>query len=82
MSEADGYSGELRDIAYHVECLAAAVERIEKALVSQGSEREHIALRIYSANTIGADTAFEYADEWIAERDKQRAQQAEQGRAE
>jgi hypothetical protein len=43
----------------------------------QGSERERIALKVYSVNTIGADTAFEYADEWIAERDRQRAKQAE-----
>ena len=44
MSEADGNTGELRDIAYNVECLVDAVERIEKALVPPGSERERIAL--------------------------------------
>jgi hypothetical protein len=43
----------------------------------QGSEREQLALRIYTADGIGADVSFEHADEWIRERDKQRVRQAE-----
>ena len=75
---------ELYEIRYLMECAVPILDRIATALeklAPQGSEREQIAVRVYAANTIGADTAFEYADEWIAERDKQRAQ-AEQGRAE
>ena len=70
----------LQDIAYHIECLVAAAERIATALEQmspQGSEREQLALRIYTADGIGADVSFEHADEWIRERDKQRVRQAE-----
>ena len=78
MSEADGHTGELRDIAYHVECLVAAVERIEKALAPQGSEREQVALKLFiHLQDCTAGQCYEQADAWIAERDRQRAQQAE-----
>ena len=63
----------LSNIATILDRLATALER----MAPQGSEREQVALRVYSANVIGADSAFEYADEWIAERDRQRAKQAE-----
>lgn len=78
MGEADGNSGELRDIAYHVECLVAAVERVEKALAPQGSEREQIAfsLFIHLPHSMPG-RCYELADIWIAERDKRRARQAE-----
>lgn len=78
MSEADGNTGELRDIAYHVECLVAAVERIEKALAPQGSERERIALQfcLLSTGTCTSEWSFSMADHWIAERDLQRSIQA------
>ena len=43
-----------------------------------GNEREQIAFHLFAHNTeIGAYTAFEQADGWIAERNKQRA--AERG---
>ena len=70
---------ELYEIRYLMECAVPILDRIAVALeklATQGSEREQIALRIYSANTIGADAAFEYADEWLEERDRQRAQAA------
>ena len=78
---------ELYEIRHQMECMFSTLERIATALeklAPQGSEREQVALRVYSANVIGADSAFEYADEWIAERDKQRKAQAdaEQRRAE
>ena len=39
-----------------------------------GNEREQIAFHLFAHNTeIGACTAFEQADGWIAERDRQRA---------
>lgn len=63
----------LEDLDETLERIATALER----MAPQGSEREQVALRVYSANVIGADSAFEYADEWIAERDGQRAKQAE-----
>ena len=72
---------ELYEIRHQMECIYSLLERLAEALLPKGSEREQIALRIYSANTIAADTAFEWADEWLAERDKQRAQ-AEQRRTE
>ena len=78
MSEADGYSGELRDIAYHVECLVAAVERIEKALVPHCTERERIALQFVLHRDEDPQAAFRIADWFLQERDKQRAQ-AQQG---
>ena len=68
---------ELYKLRYQAECIVPILDRIATALermAPQGSEREQIALRVYCQNTIGADTAFEYADEWIAERNKQRAQ--------
>ena len=78
MSEADGNSGELRDIAYHIECLVATAERIEKLLALQGSERERIALQLFIHTPKSMpDRCYELADMWIAERDRQRAKQAE-----
>ena len=74
MSEADGNTGELRDIAYHVECLVAAVERIEKALAPQGSERERIALQACVHAGESPEEAFRWADWFLQERDRQRAQ--------
>ena len=79
MGEADGNSGELRDIAYHVECLAAAVERIEKALVPKGSERERIAFSLFiHLDKVWPDRCYQLADAWIKERDKQRVLQGGQ----
>ena len=75
-----GEERELYEIRHQLECILDVLQRLAMAaekLVPRGSEREQIALRIYSANTVGADAAFEYADEWLAERDKQRGQQAE-----
>ena len=69
--------GEIINQLYEIDStLRRAAAALEK-LAPQGSEREQVALRVYSANVIGADSAFEYADEWIAERDKQRVKQAE-----
>ena len=70
---------QLYDIDCNLNGIAGVLERIANAIermAPQGNEREHIALQIYSANTIGADAAFEYADEWLEERDRQRAQAA------
>ena len=66
---------------YDIDCTLHKILEALQQLAPRGSERERIALRIYSAHAIGAATAFEWADEWLAERDKQRAQ-AEQRRAE
>ena len=74
MSEADGNTGELRDIAYHVECLVAAVERIEKALVPPGNERERIALQFCLHGGESPEEGFRAADWFLDVRDKQRAQ--------
>ena len=57
----------LSNIATILDRLATALER----MAPKGSEREQVALRL------DAERAFKYAAEWIAERDKQRAQQAE-----
>ena len=77
MSEADGNTGELRDIAYHIECLVAAVERIEKALLPKGGEREQIAFGLFvSQDELWPERCYELADRWITERDKQRAEAA------
>jgi hypothetical protein len=69
---------QLYDIDNNLSNIATILDRIATVLESiapQGSERERIALGIYSANTIGADAAFEYADEWLAELHEQRAKQ-------
>ena len=77
---------ELYEIRYLMECAVPILERIAVALeklAPQGSEREQIALQVYTRlEDIMEDRAFECADAWLAERDRQRAQQAEQGRAE
>ena len=77
MSEADGNTGELRDIAYHVECLVAAAERIEKALAPHGSERERIALQFCLHHGESPEAGFRAADWFLDVRDRQRAKQAE-----
>lgn len=63
----------LEDLNETLERIATAVEK----LVPQGSERERIALRLWSTLDVEAEASFRHADGWIAERDKQRAQQAE-----
>ena len=77
---------ELYEIRYLMECAVPILERIAVALeklAPRGSEREQIALEMYTLlEDVMEDRSFECADAWIAERDKQRAQQAEQGRAE
>ena len=77
---------ELYEIRYLMECAIPILERIAVALeklAPQGSERERIATGLFVQNSeISTEDAFDQADLWIAERDKQRAQQAEQGRAE
>ena len=77
---------ELYELRYQVECMVPIMERIATALeklVPQGSERERVALQlfIHLPKTM-ADRCYELADMWIAERDRQREKQAEQGRAE
>ena len=77
---------ELYEIRYLMECAVPILDRIAVALeklAPQGSEREQIALQVYTRlEDIMEDRAFECADAWLAERDRQRAQQAEQGRTE
>ena len=50
-----GIWGNLSDIAKTLDRIATALER----MAPQGSEREQVALRVYSANVIGADSAFD-----------------------
>ena len=76
---------ELYEIRYLMECAVPILERIAVALeklAPQGSERERIALRLWTTLDVEAEASFRHADGWIAERDRQRTQQAEQGRAE
>ena len=77
---------ELYEMRFQMECIVPILERIATALermVPEGSEREQISLRFWTEfMDIMPDRCFALADKWIAERDKQRAQQAEQGRAE
>ena len=76
---------ELYEIRYLMECAVPILDRIAVALEKldpQGSEREQIALRLWTTLDVEAEASFRHADGWIAERDRQRAQAAEQGRAE
>ena len=72
---------ELYEIRHQNEFVLPILDRIAAALeklAPKGSERELIALRIYTLlEDVMEDRSFECADAWIAERDKQRAQQAE-----
>ena len=77
---------ELYELRYQVECMVPIMERIATALeklAPQGSEREQIALRLFvHLPKTMADRCYGLADMWIAERDKQRVAQADQGRVE
>ena len=76
---------ELYEIRYLMECAIPILERIAVALeklAPQGSEREQIALRLWTTLDVEVEASFRHADRWIEERDRQRTQQAEQGRAE
>ena len=67
---------------YDIDCTLHKILEALQQLAPRGSERERIALQLFTTAEVVAERSFEYADEWIAERDRQRAQQAEQGRAE
>ena len=75
---------ELYEIRYLMECAIPILDRIAVALeklAPQGSEREQVAFRTFYETECSPDEAFEIADAWFQERDKQRAQ-AEQRRTE
>ena len=76
---------ELYEIRHQNEFVLPILDRIAAALeklAPKGSERELIALRIYTLlEDVMEDRSFECADAWMKERDKQRAR-IEQGRAE
>ena len=71
------------EIRHQLECIYSLLERLAAVVLPKGSEREQIALRLF-VHTPKAmpDRCYELADMWIAERDRQREKQAEQGRAE
>jgi hypothetical protein len=76
---------ELYEIKHEIERITPILDRIARALeklAPRGSERERIALQLWTTLDVEAEASFRHADGWIAERDKHRAQQAEQGRAE
>jgi GTP cyclohydrolase III len=76
---------ELYEIRYLMECAVPILERIAVALeklAPHGSEREQIALQFCLHTEQTPEEALRAADWFLAERDKQRAQQAEQRRAE
>ena len=51
-------------------CALPIFERI----APHGSEREQIALQLWTTLDVEAEASFRHADGWIAERDRQRAQ--------
>ena len=65
---------EISQQLYEIDCtlrrVAAAIERI----APHGSEREQIALQLWTTLDVEAEASFRHADGWIAERDGQRAQ--------
>ena len=74
---------------YDIDCtLMRAVDNLERIanalerMAPQGSERELIALQLWTTLDVELEASFRHADRWIEERDRQRAQQAEQRRAE
>ena len=78
-----GEERELYEIRHQLECIYSLFEQLAAALLPKSSEREQIAMSLFVANSaISTEDAFDQADLWITERDRQRAQQAEQGRAE
>ena len=81
-----GEERELYEIRHQMECIFDVLQRLAAAaerLIPEGSERERIAMSLFVQNSaISTEDAFDQADLWIAERDRQRAQQAEQRRAE
>ena len=62
----------LCDVNETLERIADALEN----LAPRESDREQVALRLFANAEVDAERSYEYADEWIAERNKQRAQQA------
>jgi Na+/phosphate symporter len=76
---------ELYEIKHEIERITPILDRIARALeklAPQGSERERIALRLWETLDVEVEASFRHADGWIAERDKQRAKQAEERRTE
>ena len=67
---------------YDIDCTLHKILEALQQLAPQGAERERIALGLYTTLDVEAEASFRHADGWIAERDKQRAQQVEQRRAE
>ena len=71
---------QLYDIDCNLNGIAGTLERIANALermAPQGSERERIALQLWVTLDVEAEASFRHADNWIAERDRQRVRQAE-----
>ena len=67
---------------YDIDCTLHKILEALQQLAPQGTERELIALQLWTTLDVEAEASFRHADGWIAERDKQRAQQVEQRRAE
>ena len=69
--------GEIINQLYEIDStLRRAAAALEK-LAPHGSEREQIALQLWVTLDVEAEASFRHADNWIAERDRQRAKQAE-----
>ena len=78
-----GEERELYEIRHLMECAIPILDRIAMALeklAPHSSERERIALRLWETLDVEVEASFRHADRWIEERDRQRVQQAEQGR--
>ena len=67
---------------YDIDCTLHKILEALQQLAPRGSERERIALQLWTTLDVELEASFRHADGWIAERDRQRAKQAEQGRAE
>ena len=76
---------ELYEIRHQLECIYSVLERLMMAaerLAPERGEREQVALQFCLHGGESPEEGFRAADWFLDVRDKQRAQQAEQGRAE
>ena len=69
---------ELYEIRFQLECMIPSLLCIATALermIPQGDERERVAFGLFvNSEKLLPARCYELADQWIAERDKQRAQ--------